>query len=128
MPKTLARSSSTYLTRRRWRPEDAKDALDAQAQSGLSPSAFAIREGLDVQRLFRWRRRLGADAPEAQRFEEVIARDAISPLVGGGTTAPVERDRFEIVLRSGLVVRFAESFNADALLRLLNTIGEVRSC
>jgi hypothetical protein len=128
MPKTLARRSSTYLTCRRWTPQDAKDALAAQAQSGLPLATFASREGLDAQRLFRWRRRLGADCPEVPTFEEVAFPNVASAVGGGGARRPSERDRFELVLRSGLIVRVAESFNADALRRLLDTLGEVRSC
>jgi hypothetical protein len=128
MPKPVVRRSSTYLQRRRWTPEDAKEALVAQAQSGLSLSAFASHEGLDAQRLFRWRRRLDADAPETATFEEVVGRGVTSAFGDGGPPPGSESARFEVVLRSGLVVRVAESFNADALLRLLNTLVEVRSC
>ena len=44
----------------------------------------------------------------------------------GGPAFVSERARFEVVLRSGLVVRVSESFNAAALLRLLDTLAEVR--
>ena len=39
---------------------EARDALEAQASSGLSMAEFAVREGLKVERLLRWRRELGA--------------------------------------------------------------------
>lgn len=126
MPKTLSRISSTYRTRRRWTSTDAKDALAALAQSGLPVSVFAAREGLNISRLFRWRRQLGANALTTQTFEEVVHREMDTPLADG-VTAQRERDRFEIVLRSGLVVRVAESFTPDALRRLLAVVGEERS-
>jgi hypothetical protein len=116
----------TYLTCRRWTTKEAKEALSAHAQSGLPLATFASREGLDAQRLLRWRRRLGAEAPEAAMFEEVVGRDVASAFGGNGTSPSSERARFELVLRSGLVVRVAESFTADALRRLLDTLGEVR--
>jgi transposase-like protein len=129
MPKALVRRSSTYPTRRRWTAEDAKAALDALARSGLPASAFAAREGLDVQRLFRWRRRLGAPAPEEPRFEEVVRRDVVSALYAEGEArSSGERNGFEVVLRSGVVVRVVESFNTDALRRLLTVLVEVEPC
>ena len=126
MPKPVVRSSSTHVQRRRWTAEDAKEALAAQAQSGLSLSAFASREGLDAQRLFRWRRRLEVDAPESATFEEVVGCGVASAFGEGGPAFVSERAWFEVVLRSGLVVRVSESFNAAALLRLLDTLAEVR--
>jgi transposase-like protein len=125
MPKTRTPSSSTYLRRRRWTAEDAKQALAALAQSGLELSAFATREGLDAQRLWRWRRQLAA--PAAMAFEEIVPRDA-TPAPDGGATSPSERERFEIVLGSGRVVRVPASFDASALRQLLTIMEEVHRC
>src|SRR6185436_4852614 len=50
-----------YSRRRRWRVPEARAALDALAASGLSVSAFAEREGLDEERLYRWRRRFARE-------------------------------------------------------------------
>jgi len=107
VPKTAA-----YRTRRRWSPEDARAALGALADSGLSPSAFARREGLDVQRLRVWRRKLGVAGPAATRaaFVEVVAR------------ASREAERIEVVLRSGVVVRVAETVDVEALARLVRVL------
>jgi transposase-like protein len=125
MPKPRARSSPTYLHNRRWTADDARAALGAMARSGLGPSAFAIAEGLDPQRLARWRRQLAAAQPPT--FEEII------PIV---TPASVDTDaaalgaaeRFEIVLPSGLMVRVPASFDASALRRLLDVVDEARAC
>lgn len=125
MQKPHAHSSSTSLSRRRWTAEDARQALAAMARSGLGLSAFAIREGLDPQRLTRWRRQLASLAPP--RFEEVIR--VVTPVTGNGdAVTSVERERFEVVLPSGRVVRVPESFDAGALRRLLDVVDEVRSC
>ena len=112
MRKARDPSSSAYRTHRRWTPEDAQEALATRAASGLTVRAFAAREGLDAQRLDRWRRRLAAEG--ALAFLE-IPRPAIETVVpvGGATGAP--RERFEIVLRSGRIVRVAESLGALTL-------------
>ena len=125
MPKTRSQSSSTYLQRRRWTAEDARQALTALKQSGLSPSAFATREGLDAQRLWRWRRQLGTTTATA--FEEIVRHDA-APGLDREALPPPERERFEIVLRSGRVVCVPVSFDATALRQLLAIVDEVRPC
>ena len=125
MPKTRTPASSTYLKRRRWTAEDAKQALSALDQSGLELSAFATREDLDPQRLWRWRRRLAA--PGVTAFEEIVRRD-VAPTLDGGATSPSERERFEIVLGSGRVVRVPASFDATALRHLLTIVDEGRAC
>jgi len=126
MPKTGSASSSTYLKRRRWTAEEAKQALSALDQSGLSPGAFAAREGLSPQRLWRWRRQLGM--PSATAFEEIVRRDAVSILEGQATApASASAERFEIVLVSGRVVRVPASFDATALRHLLAIVDEGRA-
>ena len=94
-------------------------------RSGLGLSAFAVREGLDPQRLTRWRRQLASVAPPT--FEEVMPV-VTAATVDGDAVARVERARFEIVLPSGRVVRVPESFDAIALRRLLDVVDEVRPC
>jgi hypothetical protein len=113
--------SSAYHARRRWTPEEASDALAAWERSGLELTVFAIREGLDPQRLSRWRRRLAAPSPG---FEEVIA----SEIIAADAAAREKTERFEIVLASGRVVRVSESFDSGALRRLLAVVDEERPC
>ena len=128
MPKPRAPSGSTYLTRRRWTEEEAKQALAAWAQSGLSPGAFAVREGLSAQRLWRWLRKLGTPTvPTAPAFEEIVRHDAAS---GHDVLSPSAstREHFEVVLPSGRVVRVPASFDATALRHLLAIVDEVRPC
>src|SRR5919109_1607591 len=101
----MPRQPPSYVIRRRWTVADARAALDALASSGLSTPAFAAREGLDVERLRRWRRRLESDRPApAPKFVELRPR----------TPEPIE-----VVLRSGQVLRVAESVDPAALLRLV---------
>ena len=127
MQKPRTRRSSTYLTRRRWTAEEARQALAAWEESGLELTAFAIGEGLDPQRLTRWRRQLAAMATGSPTFEEIIPY-VTTAIIERDAGAGVTRERFEIVLPSGRVVRVAESFNAGALRRLLAVVDEVRAC
>ena len=57
-------------------------------------------------------------------FEEVIPGEVIV----ADTAPPAPRERFEVVLLSGRVVRVPESFDAGALRRLLAVVDEVRAC
>jgi transposase-like protein len=111
MPTQVLNSS---LSRLRWTEQDARNALAALHRSGKAVSVFAAEHGLDPQRLYWWRRRLGKAEPTT--FQEVVVRPAaqISVLDGDGP--------FEVVLRSGVVVRVPTSFNATALERLLEVL------
>jgi hypothetical protein len=111
MPRTYAQP--TYSTRRRWTVVEARAALAALDASGLSAGEFARREELDVQRLHRWRRELGAGPAASPAFVEVRRRDA---------------ERIEVVLRSGLVLRVAESIDATVLRRLVAALERDREC
>jgi len=124
MQKSRARRSSTYLPRRRWTEDEARQVLVAWEESGLELTPFAIGEGLDPQRLSRWRRRLAA--PAAPTFEEIVPQ--VIATIASDAAAGVVRERFEIVLPSGRVVRVPESFDASALRRLLSVVDEVRAC
>jgi transposase-like protein len=87
--------------------------LTALDSSGLSLRAFAQREGVDEQRLYFWRRRLGRNAQRrvAPAFVEVT---------------PVQRSlgHVEIVLRSGRVLRAAEAIDSQALRRIVETLED----
>lgn len=71
MPTQLSRSP---LGRLRWTEQDARTALTALQRSGEAVSVFAAEHGLDPQRLYSWRRRLGKAEPTT--FQEVIVRPA----------------------------------------------------
>ncbi len=128
MPKNGSRRSSPYSSRRRWKPADAEAVLAALDASGLTLSAFAVREGLDPQRLTRWRRQLESSASrKAPVFEEVF-HPKILALRSDEALAVTEHGRFEIVLSSGRVVRVPASFDGSVLRRLLEIVEEVRAC
>lgn len=97
------------LRRPRWSAGDARTVLGAVDRSGLSIAAFAAREGLDVQRLYTWRRRLRVEQGAAPAFVEVRATSG-------------SREAFEVVLASGRVLRVPASFDASVLRQLLEVL------
>jgi len=115
------RSDRSLFDRPRWTERDARAVLSALERSGKPVRAFAAEHGLDAQRVYVWRRRLG----EAERttFQEVVVRPVASqPLPGPGDSG------FAIALVSGDVVRVPASFDSAALGRLLEVVTRVRAC
>src|SRR5262245_39868754 len=108
MPRS--RQSATFNVHGRWSIVDARAAIAAHAASGLSASAFAMREGLDVQRLYRWRRRLARERMARLAFVEV---------------QPRRPEPIEIVMRSGRIVRVSESVDGAALARIIDALDKV---
>lgn len=115
------RSVISCLRRRRWRVADAQAVLSALEASGLTVSAFAEREGLEKERLNRWRRRFAREheagtgsLPTRPGLIELRSTAAASAPRSAGRTEPVE-----IVLGSGLVVRVAETIDPATLARLV---------
>ena len=105
-----------YSTNHRWTDDEARAVLAAQDASGLSVAAFAAREGLDPQRLYFWRRRLGSspEAAQAPTFIEVRATSG--------------REHVEIVLRSGHVIRVAESIDPGVVRMLVDALERDNTC
>jgi transposase-like protein len=112
---------SSPFNRLRWTEQDARDALAALERSGKTVSIFAAEHGLNPQRLYAWRRRLGGAEPTT--FQEVIVRPSARVSLGNG-----ERALFEIVLCSGVVVRVPSCFEAAELARLLEVLAQARAC
>lgn len=114
MPKV--HPPAKYLTRLRWTIADARAALAALQESGLSLQAFAAGEGIEAQRLSRWRRRLASET-----------------LAGGATPEFVElrpraADLVEVVLRTGHVLRVSESIEPSLLIRLVAALERTDPC
>ena len=114
--------------RRRWRVPEARAALDALAASGLSVSAFAEQEGLDEERLYRWRRRFARERKAETGAVTPLATPPIIELREATRPRPrdAETERVEIVLGSGVVVRVAETIDPARLARLVAALG--RGC
>jgi len=113
MPKSRALAAHTI--RQRWSEDDAEAVLAALDASGVSTAEFASREGLDVQRLYFWRRRLARTlrATAAPGFVEVRSRS-----IG----------HVEIVLRGGRILRAAESIDPGVLRRLVEALEPDAAC
>lgn len=95
--------------------------LGEAERSGLSDRAFAQREGIDPQRLWWWRKRLGetnAVAKRAEGFVEVAVRQTTKPVVAG---------RVEVLLGNGRVVATPVDVDPVMLARLLDAV-EGRQC
>ncbi len=110
------KAPSSPFDRPRWTEQDARNALAALRRSGKPVSVFAAEQGLDPQRLYSWRRRLGQAEPT--RFQELIVR----PSAGGSSVVATGDALFEVALSSGVVVRVPSSFDAAALERLLEVL------
>lgn len=108
MPKPSPAAPSPRR-RRRWKIADALTVLAALDGSGLSLAEFARREGLEVQRLRRWQRRLAR-----QRRSQVMV-----PAPELIEIHPRRPEPVEIVLASGRVLRVAETIDVAALARLV---------
>lgn len=117
MPRSLARDGLADVLKRaggRWTERDAAAVLTALDESGLSVYAFATREGLDADRLYRWRARLsGSGRRRSPAFVE------IKP----AATSPIE-----VLLRSGLVLRVPGGFDEGTLRRLVGALDQRREC
>jgi transposase-like protein len=111
MPKSYRRP--THFSHSRWTAADAATVLADAAASGLSLAAFARREGVEVRRLYRWRRELSAGHEKRPAFIEVQAPPAAS---------------VEIALMSGRTLRVAETISGDALARLVEVLERQTPC
>lgn len=109
------RPPAKYLTRRRWTAADARAALAAVEESGLSIHAFAVREGIDSHRLYWWRGRL-AGGPVSDGTPDFIEIRPRGPV-------PVE-----VVLRSGRILRVSESIDPSVLVRLVCALEQAEPC
>jgi transposase-like protein len=106
--------------RRCWSVAEARAVLSAQAASGLSVGAFARREGLDDERLYRWQRRLAREGKSEAR-----AAPATPPLLELRPPASLRlatSAAVEIVLASGVTLRVAETIESAVLVRLVTAL------
>jgi transposase-like protein len=113
MPKSRTPLPRNGTRRQRWTSEQASAVLAKHAASGLSIQQFAEREGLDAERLYRWRRSLGAAQPVPPAFVEL---------------RPSGRSRIELVLRSGHILFVPEAIDVDALRRLVDALDRDVVC
>ena len=113
MPRSQSRNLVPFSASlpRRWRAEHARVVLARLESSGLSVPQFAAREGLDDQRLYRWRAQLRPVAARVPSFIEI--KPSASAITG-----------IEVVLPSGHVLRVSNGFGEETLRRLLAVLDE----
>jgi transposase-like protein len=69
------------LRAERWTPEQARAVLAEIGRRGVTVKQFASERGLGVERLYRWKRRLGRQlsaSPAGVNFSEVTIRPSSS--------------------------------------------------
>ncbi len=111
MARSLSgRSQIAHLSsKRRWTVDDARSVVERLNASGLTVREFAEREGVDPQRIHRWR---------------AVIRERSSPAFVE-VRRPASTRPVEVLLRSGHVVRVSEGFSEVALHRVVAILGDV---
>lgn len=115
------------------REETMRAALEKWERSGLALSQFAEREGLARKTMYRWRRRLGVGGDQLRRGrrpgasasgERAAAQSASIFTEVSSALRAASAMTFEVVLRSGTMVRVPEHFEPGSLRSLLRTLRE----
>jgi len=102
----------------RWTPQDAQRVLEAWRRSGLDLSGWCRREGVEYERVRRWRSQLAvrsrrtATSPTARFLPVRVLESGPSPQAAS----------FELALASGLCLRVPAQFDEVALTRLLRVV------
>lgn len=99
----------------RWTSQDAQRVLEAWRQSGLDLAGWCRREGVEYERVRRWRSRLPVGSERAQTATFLPVR------VIAGTPSP-EAARFELELAGGRRLHVPPQFDEPALVRLLQVL------
>jgi hypothetical protein len=94
-----------------------RERVERWLASGVSASEFATREGVRVERLFFWKRRLRASAAMAVAGVS-FAKVSVQPVAIEAPTEPLE-----VVTRSGHVIRVRPRFDETTLMRLVVVLG-----
>ncbi len=101
--------SSVSIAPGRWSADEARALLERQERSGLSLWRFATEQGIEPERLYRWRRKLGGSDAAAPAFVEVPGM-------------AMNDSRFEIVLRGGHRVLVRGPVDVEALRAIVVTL------
>jgi hypothetical protein len=136
--QTMKSGLAKLRGRRPWTEDEARRVITAWKASGVTVRAFALRAGLAVDRVYRWRGRLGAvPAVESARgvWRESPPVSALVPVVVRATpTGPPSEGSAPVTVctREGLRVEVAALDAASAawvatLVRSLEMPGEVSS-
>lgn len=106
---------------RRWDEADAREALKALSESGMSAPAFARQHGFSAQRLRSWRPRLSESAAGPAASARLLV-----PLTVRGSAAPTGAQAPVVVVRAGgavMEIRDVESVDPIWLARVMVGMG-----
>lgn len=112
------RVSPRPWARARWSPQDAQRVLEAWRGSGLELSAWCRREGVEYERVRRWRSRL---ALRSRRTATSPTARFLPVRVLGGDRSP-EGPSFELELSRGRRLRVPPQFDEASLVTLLRVV------
>ena len=96
-----------------WTAAQAGEVLDRIELSGLSISRFALKHGLGVERLYRWKRRL-AQERRVPGASPLFAEVTIRPSAVAAT--------IEIELSGGVFLRIAGDTRVDDAVAVLSRL------
>lgn len=113
----MARTSTGSA--KRWTEREGRAAITAWERSGLGAAAFARSRGVDVQRLFWWRRRLDASGAAPAKESSLV------PMVA--TSSEVEREpgcALVVTTPAGVRIEVRE-VDASTAAWVASLVGEV---
>ncbi len=102
-------------TAKRWTDADAEKVLSDAEHSGLDDRQFAKQCGLDPQRLWWWRKRLGRVRSKPEQAPAFIEVHTTPP-------QPVPAQMLEVWLANGRSVMVPASIDTARLAKLLEAI------
>jgi hypothetical protein len=122
----------SVLAKRPWDANDARVALEAFAESGLSQNAFSRQYGFSPERLSWWRRKFAVQSSrtkETQALVPVRIVESTPAAVEPAVARPRQKvdSGVEVVVGRGRRVRLCSGFDAETLYRAVEVL-EVASC
>ena len=113
------RVSARPWARARWTPQEAQRVLEAWRSSGLDLSAWCRREGVEYERVRRWRSRL---AVRSRRTATSSTARFLPVRVLSGSAPSPEGPSFELELSRGMRLRVPPQFDEASLVALLRVV------
>lgn len=87
------KSETAKRSWKQWKPEQAREELEAWRSSGQTLAAYAERRGVTTTRLSWWRERLGEPhEPSEMRLVPAIVTSMPMPASGGAVTVRLPGD------------------------------------
>lgn len=105
----------------RWTPRQAQRVLEAWQRSGLDLPSWCRREGIEYERVRRWRSQLATRSHSSQ--PSPTAKPTFLPVrVIASERPPEMAARFELELAGGRRLHVPAQFDAASLCRLLGVL------